>query len=56
MPYTDLRDWLRQVDEMGELRYVNGATLDEDVGRITEMLQHTDDAPAALLGGFEGYP
>lgn len=56
MPYTDLRDWLRQVDELGELRCVSGATLDEDVGRITEMLQHTDDAPAALLGGFEGYP
>jgi len=56
MTYKDLRDWLRQVDEMGELRHVNDATLDEDVGRITEMLQHTDDAPAALLGGFEGYP
>ncbi|HZD57803.1 MAG TPA: UbiD family decarboxylase [Anaerolineales bacterium] len=56
MPYEDLRDWLSQVEEMGELRRVHGATLDEDVGRITEMLQHTDDAPAALLGGFEGYP
>ncbi|HET7090651.1 MAG TPA: UbiD family decarboxylase [Anaerolineae bacterium] len=56
MPYTDLRDWLRQVDEMGELRCVNEATLDEDAGRIAEMLQHTDDAPAALLGHFEGYP
>ena len=56
MPYKDLRDWLNQVDAMGELRKIEGATLDEDVGRITEMLQHTDDAPAALFSGFSGYP
>lgn len=56
MSYDDLRDWICQVEAMGELRRVDHAMLDEDVGRITEMLQHTDDAPAALLGGFEGYP
>ena len=47
-PYTDLRDWLRAVEGMGELRQVDGATWEEDIGRITEMLHHTDESPAVV--------
>ncbi|HET9000609.1 MAG TPA: UbiD family decarboxylase, partial [bacterium] len=55
-PYTDLRDWLRAVEGMGELRRVDGATWEEDIGRITEMLHHTDESPAVLFDAIPGYP
>ena len=31
MSYKDLREWLKSVDEMGELRQVNGANWDLDL-------------------------
>ena len=31
MPYTDLRDFLKQVDELGELRLVRGADWNEEI-------------------------
>jgi UbiD family decarboxylase len=56
MAFNDLREWLNQVDAMGELRRVNEASRDEDIGRITEMLHHTDEAPAVLFDDIEGFP
>jgi len=56
MPYEDLRDWLQQVEAMGELRHVSGASWQEDIGRITEMLHHTEEAPAVLFDDIPGYP
>ncbi|MGH9060503.1 MAG: UbiD family decarboxylase domain-containing protein, partial [Acidimicrobiales bacterium] len=55
MPHEDLRDWLEMVDAIGELRVLEGVDLDDNVGRITEMLQHTDGAPAVLFDAFPGY-
>ena len=55
-PYSDLRDWLQAVEGMGELRRVNGASWEEDIGRITEMLHHTDESPAVLFDAVPGYP
>lgn len=56
MAFNDLREWLTQVEGMGELRRVAEASRDEDIGRITEMLHHTDEAPAVLFDDIEGYP
>ncbi len=55
-PHEDLRDWLAMIDALGDLRVLEGVSLDGDVGRITEMLQHTDGAPAVLFDEFAGYP
>ena len=55
-PYTDLRDWLRAMDGLGELRRVEGATWEEDIGRIAEMLHHTEESPAVLCDAIPGYP
>ena len=33
--YTDLRDWIEQVDKLGQLQRVKGATWQEDIGLIT---------------------
>lgn len=51
-----MREWLERVDSIGELRRVSGATWQEDIGRIAEMLTHTDGAPAVLFDEIPGYP
>jgi 4-hydroxy-3-polyprenylbenzoate decarboxylase len=53
--YKNLREWLVQVEEMGELKNVKGANVEEDAGRIAEMLSHTEDAPAVLMDEIPGY-
>jgi len=54
--YRDLREWIERVRPLGELRDVRGATWQEDIGRVTEMLHHTDDSPAVLFDDIPGYP
>jgi 4-hydroxy-3-polyprenylbenzoate decarboxylase len=56
MAFSDLREWMTRVDDMGELRCVSEASRDEDIGRITEMLHHTDESPAVIFDDIEGYP
>ena len=35
--YRGLRDWIDQVDKLGELLHVNGAHWDREMGAITQM-------------------
>src|SRR5712692_1049910 len=57
--WRDLHEWLELVEGIGELRRVDGASSEEDVGAITEMLERYEDSPCVLfdrLPGFEpGY-
>src|SRR5579862_8486219 len=55
-PHDDMRDWLQMVDAIGELRVLEGVDWQENIGRITEMLHHTDGAPAVLFDKIAGYP
>lgn len=55
LDYSDLRDWLRQVDAMGQLKAVNGANVDEDIGQATDVLHHTPGSPAAIFDNIPGY-
>ena len=48
MPYTDLRDFLKQVDDLGELRLVRGADWNVEIGAITDLAQHQINGPAVL--------
>ena len=43
---TDLRDWLRRVDALGELQTVRGANTEEDIGMATELLGRTRPSKA----------
>lgn len=54
--YTDLRDWLAQVEALGELKRVEGANCEEDIGAITELGSHAKVAPAFLFDKVPGYP
>src|ERR671925_1198441 len=47
--WHDLRDWLEAVDALGELKQVRGANSEEDIGAITEMLDHAEESPCVLF-------
>src|SRR2546429_4712758 len=52
---TDLRDWLRRVDALGELQTVRGANTEEDIGMATELLGRTRPSKATLFDEIKGY-
>ncbi|MBI2087883.1 MAG: UbiD family decarboxylase, partial [Deltaproteobacteria bacterium] len=47
--WNDLRQWLELVDTIGELKHVRGASSEEDIGAITEMLDHNENSPCVLF-------
>ena len=56
--YRGLRDWMEQVEKLGELQKVNGAHWDREMGAITQMLTEggKGKAPAVLFDEVPGYP
>src|SRR5438309_1501405 len=52
---TDLRDWLRRVDALGELQTVRGANTEEDIGMATELLGRTRPSKATVFDEIKGY-
>src|ERR1043165_6821070 len=55
--YRGLRDWIEQVDKVGELKQVSGAHWDREMGAITQMLTEggKGKAPAILFDDVPGY-
>jgi 4-hydroxy-3-polyprenylbenzoate decarboxylase len=53
--YDDLRSWIDQARKLGEVRDVEGANWQEEIGMASELLQHSDPAPAALFDKIPGY-
>ena len=49
-----LRAWLEKVEQAGQLRHVEGASA-EEIGEATDLLQHTENAPAVLFNHIPGY-
>jgi hypothetical protein len=49
MQYTDLRDWIQKVDALGELRRVDGADWNLEMGAITEVYARNEPYPAILF-------
>ena len=48
--YGGLRGWIDQVEKMGELKRVSGASWDAEMGAITHMLtEHSHGTAPALL-------
>ena len=53
----DLRDWIRSVDDLGELKKINGADWDVEIGAITELAHHQGEQSKALVfDNIKGYP
>ena len=56
--YRGLRDWIEQVEKMGELLRIQGAHWDTEMGAITHVLTESSKgrAPAILFDEVPGYP
>src|SRR5215510_280124 len=53
----DMREWIADVDKLGELKRINGADWDVEIGTITEMGHHRGERSHALLfDNIKGYP
>ena len=56
MIYKDLRGFIKQVDELGALRRINGADQKYELGGITEVAAGTPECPALLFDRIKGLP
>ena len=54
--YNDLREWIRAAEDLGEVRYVNGATWQEEIGGASEMVQHSENGPCVIFDEIPGFP
>lgn len=55
MPYDSLGDFINAADAAGEVRRVEGASLDLDVGCLTELMAERD-GPMLVFDKFQGFP
>ena len=56
MGYQDLREWIGQVESLGELRNIEGADWDLEIGAIIEMARKESKmAPCILFDKIKGY-
>lgn len=55
MSYRDLRAWMTQVEELGELKTLQRADWDVEIGVITEIAMNRH-GPALLFDNIAGYP
>ena len=56
MTFTDLRQYIDLVDDLGELRVARNAHWDLEIGGITELAQHRINGPAVLFDDIPDYP
>jgi UbiD family decarboxylase len=52
----DLRPWLAEVEKLGELRHVDGADWNLELGAISELNVKKAAPPALLFDKIKGYP
>lgn len=58
MGYSDFRDWLEQVDRLGEVMRLNGADWNLEIGGLCEIVirESKNNAPLLLFDEIQGYP
>src|SRR5512135_2028754 len=56
--HKDLRDWLVEVEKLGQLKKVSGARWDLEMGALTQLAheKYEDKTPALLFDDIPGYP
>jgi UbiD family decarboxylase len=53
LAYHDLRKWLEEAEKLGEVKEVKGLSWQSDIGMVSEMALHDDNAPCFV---FEDVP
>jgi UbiD family decarboxylase len=57
MSYRDVREWIQKVDDMGELKVVEGADWNLEIGALSVLAsKHKDNTPALLFDRIKDYP
>src|SRR5438270_13681831 len=51
-----LRSWLKQADDLGELRTIEGADWDLEIGGVADLVTERGSSPAVLFDSIKGYP
>lgn len=54
--YDDLRDWIAEAERLGELRRIEGASWEQDIGMAARVVSRRDDGPALLFDRVPGFP
>ena len=57
-PYDDVRQWLDIVESMGELKRINGADWNLEIGTMAELIyrERRGHVPPLLFDRIKGYP
>ena len=51
-----LRSWLKQAGGLGEIRNIDGADWDLDIGGVADIVNERGSSPAVLFDSVKGYP
>jgi len=51
-----LRSWLEQADELDEIRTIEGADWDLEIGGVADIVNERGSSPAVLFDAVKGYP
>ena len=54
--FRDLRDYIKAVEEIGELKVIEGAHWDLEIGGLGEIYADTKESPMLLFDKIVGYP
>ena len=54
--YDDLRQWLVHADRLGEVKYVKGASWQEDIGLAAEAVLREENGPCVVFEDIPGCP
>ncbi|MFC1907441.1 UbiD family decarboxylase [Chloroflexota bacterium] len=54
--FKDLRDYIQAVEEIGELKIIEGASWDLEIGAIGEIYAESNESPMLLFDKIPGYP
>ncbi len=52
----DLREFIERLEKLGELRLIEGANWDLEIGAVTYLAAKTPNTPALLFDKIKGYP
>ncbi len=52
--YSDLREWIAAVDELGEIKRLKGINWEREIGMVSALLQKSDPAPCAIFDDIPG--
>src|SRR5262245_24448003 len=51
-----LRSWLQRADALGELRTIDGADWDLEIGGVADIVTERGSSPAVLFDSIKSYP